>query len=138
MAAPCPDKRPFPSACTTTPKCRPRLSPRALRAFDVDGVPAAGAVGLGQAEGLGLQLAGAVCGAGDERRVGAGSYGEAALPAHPGITAGGGVNQGGRLPGVPAIGAELDLLDATVAGIGYPGDALSTALQPPIARRHVD
>src|SRR5437868_9622185 len=49
---------------------------------------------------------------------------KAALPADPGIAPLGGLEEAGGLPGLAAVGAELDLGDAARPGIRNAGDAL--------------
>src|SRR4051794_24617017 len=95
----------------------------ALRALDVDGVPTRGAVGLCQAEVAWLQCTRTISCAGDERHVCRRGDRKTALPAHPGVAAGGRLDQPGGLPSLTAVGTELDALDPTISGIrdaGYP------------------
>src|SRR5262249_28943538 len=94
--------------------------------LDFEARPAGAAVGLGQAEGLDLQLAGAVGGAGQELGPAAWRQLEATLPADPGVLPGRWLEELGNLPGVAGIGAELDLLDAAYSGIRDASDALLT------------
>src|SRR5262245_53442716 len=105
------DRRRLPSACTTSPRCRSAdaaawaCADRPLLCPDHDRVPAAGAVWLSQAEGLGLERAGPVGRSRHERHLCPGGEIEVALPAQPHVVAGRLLDLVGGHPRVTAIGA---------------------------------